>query len=89
MNPARADCGEKSSGSRRKSHVIARYCEDLQHRSGRFGATRCRARFNQRLRSLWLNLARADCGEKSSGSRRKSHVIARYCEDLQLSLIHI
>ena len=35
------------------------------------------------LRNLWLTLAWADCGEKSSGSRRESHVIASYCKDFQ------
>ena len=38
----RADYGEKLSGSRRASHVIADYCENLQHRARQFCAVMCR-----------------------------------------------
>ena len=72
--------GQRFESSRVRHRVCCCRTESMAH----FSPSHCIQDFeNERSGNLWSDLTQADCGKKSSGSRRESHVTAGYCGDSQ------
>ena len=72
--------GQRFESSRVRHRVCCCRTESMAH----FSPSHCIQDFeNERSGNLWSDLTQADCGKKSSGSRRESHVTTGYCGDSQ------